>query len=105
MKIFTCVLLTLLFVSCQSVERKAICKEVTKYQIEMTEGYFYRKGHCWKAPLNVNAWESQADLVEVDLSECDGIHGVKATFAIAEIKPKFQALQRLRTESCKKLDQ
>jgi hypothetical protein len=66
----------------------------------MAEGYFYRRGHCYKAPLDVNVWENQADLVEVELYECDGIHGVKATFAISEIQPKFTALQRLREESC-----
>lgn len=86
--------------SCRSLERGAICHEVTKYQIEMTDGYFYRKGHCFKAPLDVNVWENQTDLVEVELKECDGIHGVKVTFAIAEIQPKFTALQRLRKESC-----
>jgi len=79
-----------------------VCNEVTKYQIDMTEGYFYRRGHCYKAPLDVNVWKNQTDLVEVDLSECDGIHGVKVTFAIAEIQPKFTALQRLREESCKR---
>lgn len=87
-------------VSCRSPERAAICHEVDKYQIDLTEGYFYRRGHCYKAPLNVNAWENQEDLVEVELFECDGIHGVKATFAIEEIQPKFTALQRLREESC-----
>jgi hypothetical protein len=86
--------------SCRSLERTLTCNEITNYQIDMTEGYFYRRGHCYKAPLNVNAWENQGDLVEVDLYECDGIHGVKVTFAIAEIKPKFTALQRLREESC-----
>jgi len=86
--------------SCRSLERSLICAEVTKYQIDLTEGYFYRRGHCFKAPLDVNVWENQEDLVEVELHECDGIHGVKATFAIAEIQPKFTALQRLRKESC-----
>jgi len=87
-------------VSCRSFERTLICNEVTKYQIDMTEGYFYRRGHCYKAPLDVNVWENQADLVEVELYECDGIHGVKDTFAISEIQPKFTALQRLREDSC-----
>lgn len=85
---------------CRSLERKIICNEVARYQIEMTDSYFYRKGHCYKAPLDVNRWETKEDLIEVDLSECDGVHGVKATFAISEIQPKFTALQRLREESC-----
>lgn len=89
-------------IGCRSLERKAICNEVAKYQIEMTDGYFYRKGHCYRAALDVNTWEDQEDLMEVELSECDGIQGVKATFAIAEIQPKFTALQRLREESCAK---
>jgi len=103
MKNIICVLLMTYFASsCNTIVRKATCDAIDSYQIEMTEGYFYRKGHCYKAPLNVNAWENQSDLVEVELPECDGIHGVKVTFAIAEIQPKFKALQRLRKKSCEK---
>lgn len=100
MMIFTCVLLTTLLSGCRSFERTLVCNEVAEYQIDMAEGYFYRRGKCYKAPLDVNVWENQSDLVEVELYECDGIHGVKVTFAIAEIQPKFKALQRLRKESC-----
>lgn len=101
MKTITFVLLMTFFASsCNTVVRKAMCKEITKYQVDMVDSYVYRKGRCYSAPFNVNSWQDLQDYVEVPLENCDGIQGVKVTFGISEIKPKFTALQRIRENAC-----
>lgn len=103
MKNYTFVLLTIFFVSsCRSVERKLICNEVTKYQVDETTSYLYHKGHCYSAPFDLNNWEILEDYKEVPVESCDGLQGVNVKFGIEEVTPKFTALQRLREESCRK---
>jgi hypothetical protein len=102
MKNFIFVLLTIFFVnSCNSIQRKAVCNEVTNYQVNETTSFFYRKGKCYAAPFDVNNWEVLEDYIQVDLERCDGLQGVNIDYGILEITPKFTALQRIRSEQCR----
>lgn len=90
--------------SCNSLERKAICNEVTKYQIKETEVCVVsiKNNACLCSDkFDVNSWSYSTDFRAEPLDYCDGIMGVRSKFALAEIQPKFKALQRLRESSCK----
>lgn len=91
--------------SCKSPERALICNEVSKYQVNETEACVTSVKHnaCFCAKFDVNTWNTLEDFREEPLDYCDGFIGVKNKFGIEEIQPKFKALQRLRTESCRKI--
>lgn len=102
MKNFIFVLLTIFFASsCNTIQRKAICSEVTKYQVEETTSFIYRRGHCYAAQFDLNSWQNTEDYIEVDLARCDGLQGINVEFGIEEVTPKFNALQRIRGEQCR----
>lgn len=102
--IFALLMTCLVLVSCNSVERKAICGAVTSYQIEENEACIVSIQHnaclCAKK-FDFNSWSENSKFRVEPLEYCEGLMGVNKDFALREIQPKFIALQRLRESSCK----
>lgn len=103
MNIFVLSMMCLVVSSCRSVERTLVCNEVKKYQIDPTEACIVsiKFDACLcTSNFDVNSWSAETEFRKEPLEYCEGIMGVKRDFALAEIQPKFVALQRLRESSC-----
>jgi hypothetical protein len=98
----TLLLMILTLSGCNSIERKAICKEIKKNEIIPLEkcmiSFKFQKCRC--RIFNMNTWETIGEAYDQPLEYCDGISGYKAIDEAVEIRPKVKALSRLKENLC-----
>lgn len=98
-------LLTIFFVSCQSAERGTLCKAVRDYTPEVTEACTFSPKHntCYCSEFDFDSWKIKGEIRREPLDHCEGYFGFNMKENTKEIRPKMEALKRLKEDSCRKV--
>lgn len=102
LKIITALLMMFLINSCNSVQTRAVCRELRKNEIlpvEMCDMSFKFK-RCRCRNFDVNAWKELSEPIDHPLEHCDGIAGFRLEEIALEMRPKIKAMYRLKENLC-----
>lgn len=88
--------------SCRSVERRLICAELKKQEIDPVEmcDINIKFDRCRCRMFDMNSWNALSEPINHPLSYCDGMAGYKLNDISLEIRPKVKAMYRLKANLC-----
>jgi hypothetical protein len=102
MKVITILLLTISLVSCRSIERQMICKELKNQEIKPVTlcDISFQFNRCRCRTFNFNKWQALDAPVNLPIEACEGMAGFKLEEIATEISPKIKAMGRLKDNLC-----
>lgn len=102
MRVITIALLMISLVSCRSVERRMVCSELKKQEINPVElcDISFQFNRCRCRSFDMNHWLALDKPVDHPIEHCEGVAGFRLEQIAVEISPKIKAMTRLKENLC-----